>query len=135
MDKNDRAPISASWRRLLFGAVACSALALAVGFVSATETVGLGQPGLLLLAVPAGVFGFRARRALHGALAAPLLGLAGGAGAMWRLSPSGQDWLILTAILGSLGGLVCVVAGSLGGLVGEKSSQAATSRSTAGQDS
>ena len=43
MEKNGQASIMASWRRLLLSAVACSALALGIGFISGTETRGLGS--------------------------------------------------------------------------------------------
>jgi len=121
VEKNGQASIMASWRRLLLSAVACSALALGIGFISGTETRGLGQPGLLLLAVPAGLFGLLARRMFLGALGAPLLGFAGGVGLLWRLAPNAPHslWLVLVFVQGSFGGLVCVLAGSLGGLLGD----------------
>ncbi len=118
-----------AWGRLLLGAVGCSALALGIGLFSGDSSVGFGQSGLLLLAVPAGVFGFLARRMFLGALAAPLIGFAGGVGLLLRISPNEEHWLLCLAVLGSLGGLVCVAVGSLGGLIGDQRSKAAADTS------
>ena len=122
MGKTGRASTMASWRRLLLSAAACSALTLGMGFLMGSDAHGLGQPALLLLAFPAALFGGLARRMFLGALAAPLLGFAGGLGIVLRLCPRGAYWEIPLIIENCFGGLVCVVAGSLGGLAGDLSS-------------
>ena len=139
MNKSGRTGCMPSCGRLLLSAVGCSALALGIGFCFAKIWIGpfgLVSVSLMLLAVPAGVFGFLARRVFLGALAAPLFGLAGAVGFALRASPNisrvyadAEDLLILFAILGSLGGLVCVAVGSLCGLIGDQCSKAAADTS------
>ncbi len=130
MNKRGRTGHMPAWGRLLLGAVGCSALALGIGFFFGYIFICYLAPlGLMLLAVPAGVFGFLARRMFLGALAAPLFGFAGGVGLLLRMSPNEEHWLICVAVLGSLGGLVCVAGGSLGGLIGDQRSKAAADTS------
>ncbi len=129
MNKGGQTGHMPSCGRLLLSAVGCSALALGIGLFSGNIWIYVVPLGLMLLAVPAGVFGFLARRVFLGALAAPLLGFAGGVGLLLRISPNEEHWLICVAVLGSLGGLVCVAVGSLCGLIGDQCSKAAADTS------
>ena len=133
MNMSARTSHAPSWRRLLLSAVGCSALALGIGFFFGGIWICCLVPGgLMLLAVPAGIFGFLARRMFLGALAAPLFGFIGGVGFVlrvppniWWMPPNEELWLLSVAAIGSLGGLFCVVGGSLGGLIGDLSMAAA----------
>jgi hypothetical protein len=108
-----------SWMRVLLSTVTCTAAALGVGFISGDNAVTFAQPGLLALAIPAAVLGFLNRSVALGAILAIMPAFAGAAGLLLRISPHEKEWLVCVAILGSLGGLVCVVAGALAGYVGE----------------
>lgn len=139
MNKSGQTGHTPSWGRLLLGAVGCSALALGIGWCFGKIWISpfrLVPGGLMLLAVPAGIFGFLARRMFLGALAAPLFGFAGGVGYVlrvspyiWQRPPDAELWLLSVAAMGSLGGLVCLGAGSLGGLIGDQRSKAAADTS------
>ncbi len=136
MNKSGQTGHMPSCGRLLLGAVGCSALALGIGFFLGNIWIYVVPLGAMLLVVPAGIFGFLARRMLLGALAAPLIGFVGGVGLAWRISPNTwwivpheEHWLLSVAILGSLGGLFCLVGGSLGGLIGDQRSKAAADTS------
>jgi hypothetical protein len=122
-----------SSKKLLVSATICAALAFGLGYVFACEWYGFAQPALMALTVPAGVFGFLARRAFAGVVAAPLFGYVGAAGLILRFTwgegypLSLDDILMVLGVEGSLGGLICMVAGAVGGFVGQRAKHASGS--------
>ena len=118
---------AASWKRLLVGIVVCAAMAFGIGLFFASDLHGFVQPAIIAMIFPAGVFGFLARRVFVGVVAAPLFGYAGAAGLVLRLTYDDgcpfllEDYLEGLGVEGSLGGLICMVAGAVGGFVGRRS--------------
>ena len=99
---------------------ACAAVAFIFGYRGVSENYGLGQPGLLLMAIPAGVLGFLLRRPFRGVCAAPLIALSGAMGLCMRMDPAPEVLVAVFGISAGLGGLVAVVAGALGGFLGDR---------------
>lgn len=109
-----------SFKRVVLSSAACLAMAFALCFLFGDRSIGLGQPGLLTLAIPAAILGVTVRRAILGALIAPLLGVAGAAGLLLRISPNDPNWLLCVLVLGSLGGIGCVIVATVAGYAGER---------------
>jgi len=92
MTEADKTGRAFSWRRVLFGALACTAVAFGVGCgmgLAGATFGGFDGPGGALmawllatpfLAIVAGVFGCLSRRMYIGALGAPVLSLAAAVG-------------------------------------------------------
>ena len=99
----------------LLTVVACTAVAFVVGLLFGSQRFGFGQPGLLLLAIPAAAFGYQCRSIVLSSLAAPVFGCAGAVGICLSLGANGDGFAVATAVLTGLGGLVCVVAGVAAG--------------------
>ena len=127
MNKSRKRGYMPSWTRLLFGAAACTVLAMAIGSLCSDPRMGqVERPVLVIgpLLFPAAAFGLLARRMFLGALTAPLLSFAGALGALLPLYPDAEHWWLALALLGSGSGFLCLVAGSLYGLLADPATSA-----------
>lgn len=125
MTEADKAGRVFSWRRVVFSALGCGAVAFGVGCGAGLAGFGEAVVSWLLvapfLAILAGVFGYLSRRMYIGTLGTPVLSLAAAVGfdVVMALPLHGPDVLFYVGLPTSLLGLLSVLPAALGGLIGD----------------
>ncbi|MCC6359867.1 MAG: hypothetical protein IT450_14070 [Phycisphaerales bacterium] len=91
--------------------------AFGIGYGTANERFGFGQPGIVALVLGAAVAGAAVSNLPFAALLGVVVGYAGSAGIIQRLSPEQSEWLTVLGTLGSLAAVPCVAVSSIACIV------------------
>lgn len=110
----DRAP---PWVIGALSVLGAAVAAFGVGYGTADDKFGFGQPGIVALALGAAVAGVLVSNLPFAAFLGVVIGYAGSAGIIQRLSPEQSEWLTVLGTLGSLAAVPCVAVSGIACLV------------------